>query len=291
MDMTYKRNRLALSLVISIIAHITLLAFIAAIFPTDEKPLVPKSKKLIVEMFEGVVKKKTDPPEKVKRLAKENSVAKKEVVPESPPIPVKKTSQPSKAVSPIEQKTVESINENSREKTTNNITEPKEELSTDTDLPKPSIYEGLRIRDSKKNVKRLPTYNKLMPSYERLALQMPSADMPKDVEKGDAISLNTSEFKYISYFSKIKSRIQQVWRYPEAARMAGIKGVLTLKFVINRDGTLKSLTLLRSSGNLMLDSAAMEAIRDASPFYKVPDNLEDTLKIVANFEYALDGYY
>jgi protein TonB len=82
-----------------------------------------------------------------------------------------------------------------------------------------------------------------------------------------------------------------VWRYPEAAKVTGLQGRLVLKFVLNKDGSLRDLKVVKSSGVDILDDAAIKAIRRAAPFYAIPKNLGDVLSIVANFEYELDYYY
>ncbi len=73
--------------------------------------------------------------------------------------------------------------------------------------------------------------------------------------------------------------------------MTGLQGRLVLKFVLNRDGSLRELKVVKSSGVDILDDAAIKAIRRAAPFYAIPKKLGDVLSIVANFEYELDYYY
>ena len=76
--------------------------------------------------------------------------------------------------------------------------------------------------------------------------QVRSSD--QNSSSGAAISLDTKELKYLSYFAHIKRRIERVWRYPADAVASGAQGQLHLKFVLRRNGQLKNVELLRSSG-------------------------------------------
>jgi protein TonB len=120
----------------------------------------------------------------------------------------------------------------------------------------------------------------------------------KAVEKG-AISeeggggahltaLNAPEIQYISYFASIKRKIELVWQYPQDAANAGIQGELTVDFIIGRDGSLESLSLLRGSGYKILDDEALGSIRTAAPYNPIPENYAiPNLRIRAHFIYEM----
>ena len=109
-------------------------------------------------------------------------------------------------------------------------------------------------------------------------------------ERGGAhlTSLNAPEIQYISYFAGIKRKIELVWQYPYDAQVAGVQGNLVVEFVIGRNGKLAGITLVRSSGQRILDDEALGAIRKAAPYdpipaqYGIPD-----LKIRAHFIYEM----
>ncbi len=102
------------------------------------------------------------------------------------------------------------------------------------------------------------------------------------------ISLDTTASKYISYFKHIRDKIYLVWRYPPEAAAAGISGVVRILFVIDRDGSLKDVRVLESSGYSILDKAAVQAIIAAAPFGPFPrDWTEKELRIRARFIYTL----
>jgi len=113
----------------------------------------------------------------------------------------------------------------------------------------------------------------------------PHLPSPKDV-----ITFSTKEMRYISYMQRLKERIEGIWKYPRAAAEQGIFGDLYIRFAINKDGTLGDMELVRTSGHQMLDDAAMKALREAEPFWPLPDNWEeDTFTVEGHFIYSLYG--
>ena len=106
---------------------------------------------------------------------------------------------------------------------------------------------------------------------------------------GNAVSLDTKELKYLSYFAQIKRKIERIWTYPSDAAANGIQGQLYLKFVLNRSGEVKNVELLRSSGHKVLDKEAWDAVINAGPFGGFPPTIaDDELHITARFTYAID---
>lgn len=100
------------------------------------------------------------------------------------------------------------------------------------------------------------------------------------------VSLNTRDPVYVSYFTKIKQRIESQWEYPELALRYGLQGRLFLEFTIGADGQLERLRLVRSSGSQLLDEEALRAIRAAAPFPPIPRWIKPTpLSISAAMEY------
>ncbi|MBZ0271484.1 energy transducer TonB [bacterium] len=107
---------------------------------------------------------------------------------------------------------------------------------------------------------------------------------------GNAISLNTREFKYFGYFSGLKEKIEWAWVYPQDAMYRGQQGQLTLAFTILRSGRLKEIKLVRTSGFPLLDQGARRAVEDAADFSPFPESWPDEeLTIVGTFAYRLYG--
>jgi len=61
------------------------------------------------------------------------------------------------------------------------------------------------------------------------------------------------------------NRIEELKHYPTVARLNNWEGKVVLKFVVTADGTVENLEVVESSGHAVLDEAAMDTIRRASP--------------------------
>lgn len=110
----------------------------------------------------------------------------------------------------------------------------------------------------------------------------------QDGEESDTetVFLDSHEFKYASYFAKIKRQIEKVWSYPEQAAIKGLQGELLLQFVLDRTGKLLNISLINSSGYSILDDAALGAIKMASPFTPYSIAIQKKkLRIIASFTY------
>ena len=145
-----------------------------------------------------------------------------------------------------------------------------------------------------------PDIKKLFPSFEELTKiteerrrrPVPSGEqrprLPNKLKRGTEISLNTLDYKFHSYYLALKRKIELVWEYPYKARQTGVQGRLLMRFVINRDGSLAEVKVLRSSGVALLDHEAVRAIRNASPFPPLPERMNsERLAVTATFEYLL----
>ncbi|SFP65934.1 protein TonB [Geopseudomonas sagittaria] len=75
--------------------------------------------------------------------------------------------------------------------------------------------------------------------------------------------------------------------YPDAARRERIYGSLRLLVSINRDGTLREVQVLESSGHTILDQAALRIVRLSAPFAPFSGDLSDVdvLEIIRTWRF------
>ena len=112
----------------------------------------------------------------------------------------------------------------------------------------------------------------------------------KDVDEGDAVWLDTEKDILISFFQRFRDSIYGVWNYPSRSAEKGEEGTCMLKISVNRDGTLKDVKMMESSGHTTLDNEALAAVRKAAPYGKLPQAYkENVLNIFAFFQYNLTG--
>ena len=76
-----------------------------------------------------------------------------------------------------------------------------------------------------------------------------------------------------SYQALVLAHLQRHRVYPAAARERGITGVAAVRFALAANGSVISAGLARSSGESILDSAAVDMVRRASPFPPFPPGL------------------
>jgi protein TonB len=77
-------------------------------------------------------------------------------------------------------------------------------------------------------------------------------------------------------------------RYPNAALPGRLHGAVETLFSMRRDGTLLEVWVKTSSGEAMLDKAAVDAIRRAQPLPPIPSALPDRLNIQITLAFGPD---
>ncbi|MBI5050352.1 MAG: energy transducer TonB [Nitrospirae bacterium] len=114
----------------------------------------------------------------------------------------------------------------------------------------------------------------------------------KDFHKERELTFDTSELKHRGYMRMLREKIENIWKYPLEAARFGISGDLYIKFFIKKDGRLADVEMMRTSGHKDLDEAAIKAVKDAQPYWPLPEDWdEDVLEITGHFFYFLGGYY
>lgn len=106
-----------------------------------------------------------------------------------------------------------------------------------------------------------------------------------------AIYESPADAKYLELWRK---KVEQVGNlhYPEQAKRQGIYGSLTLKVSIDKDGSLLDVVILRSSGEKILDQAALDIVRLSAPFEPLPESIRhntDILEIVRTWQFKPDN--
>ncbi len=69
--------------------------------------------------------------------------------------------------------------------------------------------------------------------------------------------------------ARLHAAIQQKQKYPDNALEMEREGKVTVVFLLNVDGTVAHLHIIKSSGTDSLDTAALAAVNEAAPFQSV----------------------
>jgi TonB family protein len=130
----------------------------------------------------------------------------------------------------------------------------------------------------------------------------PSLDYVENVPEGDGTYLNTKEFKYATFFIRVKDSVQNYWidnfrrefrRRDASGRVFGTRDRITLlTIVLDNQGELASVRVAESSGLDFLDDAAVQAFRQAQPFPNPPQGIveaDGTIRFNFQFVVVLRG--
>jgi len=104
------------------------------------------------------------------------------------------------------------------------------------------------------------------------------------------IAARTAEFRDATYMAAWQAKIEMIGNlnYPEEARRRNISGNLRLDVAINADGSVNSISVIRSSGHKLLDDAAIRIVRLAAPFGQMPLEMRketDILHIIRTWQF------
>lgn len=81
-----------------------------------------------------------------------------------------------------------------------------------------------------------------------------------------------ARIKYLNdHFAYIRDKILRNVTYPDAARRMGWEGRVVLSFIIMSNGHVRDFKVIQSSGFKMLDSKAIETVKETAPFPRPPD--------------------
>ena len=108
------------------------------------------------------------------------------------------------------------------------------------------------------------------------------------IKRLTSVSARSSEDA--SYVDAWRRRVESIGNlnYPEEANRRKLHGNLRLMVAILPDGSLKNVQILKTSGHKVLDEAALDIVRLATPFAPFPEELRSTtdlLEIIRTWEF------
>ncbi|PVE26037.1 hypothetical protein DC522_02040 [Microvirga sp. KLBC 81] len=199
------------------------------------------------------------PPEPISEPAEEETPPPKEVAetnpPEKTPEPPPVEEKPVEPAPPPEPHLVEALpppEEIVEQKSAQEPVKPPAQTKTERkDPPKP------RKPTLKKNVASSSPQQQAASSSENTGGAAASAD-PNVINR---------------YAARLAAALRSRLRYPDAARLQGVSGVATIRFTMQRSGRIVSASLVRSTGNNILDQAALATAVPGTALPSAPDAL------------------
>ena len=134
-----------------------------------------------------------------------------------------------------------------------------------------------------KNLKKAATLGNAQGNPELAGLAQ-NNDFVEEVPLGDMTNLNTTEFKYYGFYSRIRQKLEQYWGnsiqskakglYKAGRRIASSDNLITAVVVTLDDhGNIVEIKIEGTSGIRELDQAAIESFNKAGPFPNPPKGL------------------
>ena len=133
------------------------------------------------------------------------------------------------------------------------------------DDPQPDASIALALRAGSETTMPLPR--------ENTATLLIHSDDPRQL----VTSVDTKESNIAGYLEAWKRRIEAVGAsyFPELGELEGLTGSPTLEVSIYANGELAEVVIRKSSGSAILDQAALDILRRASPFEPFPTEVRD----------------
>lgn len=96
------------------------------------------------------------------------------------------------------------------------------------------------------------------------------------------IGARTQEYRFAQYIEDWRVKVERIGNlnYPEQARQQKVFGFLTLSVSIRADGSVESVEVSKSSGQRILDAAAMRIVKLAAPYSPLPPNITRDVDIL-----------
>lgn len=92
----------------------------------------------------------------------------------------------------------------------------------------------------------------------------------------------TQEYRFVKYIEDWRVKIERVGNlnYPEEVKLNKIHGSLMLSVSIKADGSLENIEVSKSSGQPVLDAAAIRIVKLAAPFAPLPPEISKDTDIL-----------
>ncbi len=100
-------------------------------------------------------------------------------------------------------------------------------------------------------------------------------DAYQKMPRRKSVGARTREYRFAQYIEDWRIKVERIGNlnYPEEARSRQIYGKLILSVSIRADGSLETVEVSRSSGQRILDAAAMRIVKLAAPYAPLPPNI------------------
>ena len=127
-----------------------------------------------------------------------------------------------------------------------------------------------KIEERKKTLDK----NKILSNVSKLSLN--NAPIPNEKIRIKNISAKSPEYVYRLYFEAWKKKVERMgaMNYPDEAKIKNRFSNLIMKVIINSNGSIYDISIIKSSGKAKLDEAAIDIVRNGSPYAPFSDQMK-----------------
>ena len=170
---------------------------------------------------------------------------------------------------------------------------PQASLTTRTPRPQQNVPAAPPRPVETPRPSELPRFDSSQLSAEIASLEAQLSDERQQYAKRPRVhrlnAASTMRDKGAWYKEEWRRKVERIGNlnYPDEARRQRLYGSLRLLVAINRDGTLREVSVLESSGQPVLDQAALRIVRLAAPFAPFSGDLADidVLEIIRTWRF------
>jgi len=153
--------------------------------------------------------------------------------------------------------------------------EKPEEIAVRIEIEKPMLLPKIDVIGEEKKLKKVEETKK-EPETESQPREMASEKRLEEIAKEKIEVIDPAQEEMFRYQDAVKQRIQDARRYPAWAKRQGLEGTVDMGFTVLSDGTSRDIAIMGPSSSGGLDEEAVQTIRRAGPFPRIPKELRRT---------------
>lgn len=121
------------------------------------------------------------------------------------------------------------------------------------------------IQEAKARPEAVTPTPRAEPSPPSAPVRNPAPAQPPAVHSSVAHATAATRPDYGWLGDALRRRVNELYKYPPKARLDHQEGLVTVRVVVKEDGRLDDIRIVKSSGHDILDEAALDTVRQASP--------------------------